>query len=119
MNMNINRRFLKASPYVALCLGWNYIDNFDTDAYKKKAFNKGLELSQKFKKYPSWDKYAEPLIVRQFGFIFSIGNSFIKGLISDNKEGSEAIEETIKDIKDELDVDLQINNKDCIVKKHD
>ena len=110
----MSRYLLKASPYIGLCLGWNYIDNFDTDYYKKKAFNKGLQLSEKFKKYPSWDKYAEPLIVRQFGFIFSIGNSFIKGLISDNKDqDNDSIQETIKDMKNELDSDINS------VKKHD
>lgn len=111
--MIINRYLLKASPYIALGIAWRQIDNFDTDIYKKKAFNKGLQLSQKFKKYPSWDKYAEPLIVRQFGFIFSIGNSFIKGLISDNKGDNESILETIKGMKEQLDSDLNA------AKKHD
>jgi hypothetical protein len=102
----MNRRLLKAAPYVALLLGWSYIDNFDTDKTKKIAFNKGLALSQKFKKYSAWDKYAEPLIVRQFGFLFGVGNSFIKGLISDNNKPSEYIDETLNEMKKEIDEDL-------------
>ena len=102
----MNRRLLKAAPYVALALGWNYLDNFDTDKTKKIAFNKGLELSQKFKKYDAWDKYAEPLIVRQFAFLFGVGNSFIKGLISDNVKSNENIDETLIEMKKEIDDDL-------------
>lgn len=102
----MQRRLLKAAPYVALCVGWSYLDNFDTDKYKTKAFNKGLELSQKFKKYSAWDNYAEPLIVRQFGFLFGVGNSFIKGLLSDNKDHNPVIDETLNEMKNEIDQDL-------------
>ncbi len=108
----MKRRLFKAAPYVGLCLAWSYIDNFDTDKYKKKAFDKGLALSQKFKKYDAWDKYMEPLIVRQFAFLFGVSNSFIKGLLSDNKQDNPIIDETLEEMKNEIDEDLDS------IKKH-
>ena len=51
---------------------------------RQEAFNKGLGLSQKYKKYKSWDKFVEPFIIKQFGFFFGLGHSFVKGMISDN-----------------------------------
>jgi hypothetical protein len=102
----MNRKLLKAFPYLAFCVGWSYIDNFDTEKTKAKAFNKGLSLSQKFKSYSAWDNYVEPLIVRQFSFIFGVSNSFIKGLISDNVGDNEVIDETLEEMKKEIEDDL-------------
>jgi len=58
---------------------------YDHNYVKHTMFNHGLALSQKFKQYPAWDNYVEPLIVRQSAILFTAGNSFIKGMISDNK----------------------------------
>lgn len=47
-------------------------------------FDRGYNLSQKYKKYRVWDKMVEPFVITQFGLFFGAGHSFIKGMISDN-----------------------------------
>lgn len=75
------RRFI----YVIFGIAWSLLNIFDKDKVKKKAYNKGYEISQRFKKYKGWDEIIEPMIITQFSFLFGISNSFIKGMISDNK----------------------------------
>lgn len=94
-------RFLKYTPYVGIGTGWYLISNLDKTNTKKIAYDKGYNLSQKFKKYPSWDKYMEPFIINQFSFIFGVTNSFIKGLISDN-EKNPLLDESLKEMSNEM-----------------
>lgn len=68
-----------------LSVGWGCLNMLNKDKVKLIAYNKGRNLSQRFKNYKSWDTIMEPLIIRQFSFLFGVSNSFIKGLISDNK----------------------------------
>ena len=71
--------------FVIFGTSWGMLNLFDKDVVKKKAFEKGQNLSFRFKKYKTWDEVAEPIIIRQFAFLFGVSNSFIKGLISDNE----------------------------------
>lgn len=87
--------------YIGLGIGWYYMSNIDRAHAKKISFEKGHKLSQRFKKYPSWDKYMEPFMVNQFAFLFGVGNSFIKGLISDN-EPNQYIKESLDDLRKEI-----------------
>ena len=75
-------------------------------------YNKGLTLSQKFKKYYYWDAYVEPFAIRQFAILFTAGNAFIKGMIADNEDKTKValdMEQFKKDIEEELKFN---NNKE-------
>ncbi len=108
--------FVKLTPYIAFSIFWGLIDSKDANKIKQKAFDKGLNLSQKFKKYKAWDKYAEPLIVRQFAFLFGVGNSFIKGLISDNGD-NKIINESLNEMKKEIEIPV-LNLEGASVRDH-
>lgn len=75
---------LRLGRYSIAGLIWYNLSGLDKDKVRANSFNCGFNLSQRFKKYSSWDEYIEPLIIRQFGIIFISGHSFINGLISDN-----------------------------------
>jgi len=64
------------------------MNQMDREKWKEKAFSKGYNLSQNFKNYQSWDDIVEPFLIRQFAFFFGVCNSFIKGLVSDNKNNN-------------------------------
>lgn len=98
--MNKAPKASRASKVLIFGLLCNFIDIFDKDKIKERAFVKGYNLSQTFKPYRSWDEAIEPLIVRQFGFVVSVSNEFIKGLISDNDDKIEYIEPKDFQIKD-------------------
>lgn len=110
----MSKRVLKYSPYLGIGLGWIYISSFDKIDAKKSAYNKGYMLSQKFKKYPSWDRYMEPFIINQFAFLFGVSNAFIKGLISDN-EPNPFIKESLEEMNNEITEDI---SKESVVNKH-
>jgi len=99
--MNVVKRAILGSAVV----GWIMIGRVDnSSSVKKYAFIKGYNLSQKFKKYGLWDSCLEPLIVKQSCIIFMFGNSFIKGMISDNDENQRNLimEKYKKIIEEEL-----------------
>lgn len=106
MNFFIKKRLVKFVPYAGLFLGWNYINYLDKDQTKKTAFNKGHDLSQKFKKYKAWDIYVEPFIINQFSFLFGVSNSFIEGLISDNGP-DKYLETALENMKEEVEKDVE------------
>ena len=84
---------------------WYYLGTHDRKHLKKIWYVKGLNVSQKFKPYPAWDLYAEPFIINQFSILFAIGNSFIKGMTSDNSTGvSSNIDTYVKNIEEELEI---------------
>lgn len=94
--MNILTRFNNNKAKI-LSLGTLVcINNLDKEEWKEKSFYSGYNLSQKFKNYKSWDSFVEPFLIRQFAFFFGVTNSFIKGLISDNKD-QKALDEEIKE----------------------
>lgn len=91
--------------WLVLSAGWGCLNLFNKDRVKIAAYTKGRNLSQRFKKYKSWDTFMEPLIIRQFSFLFGVSNSFIKGLVSDNKPD--------KNIEKSLE---QLNKETCDIK---
>ena len=103
------RNFAKYGSYIAGPTLWYYVGTYDKEIVKRNMFNRGFNLSQKFKQYPIWDNFIEPAVVRRSSIVFAAGNSFIKGMISDNQNTEEInksiavykaeIEEELKDIK--------------------
>lgn len=77
---------LRRSMFVfsALTYGYASLYSHDSSDMRKIMHEKGRSISQKYKKYVVWDNLVEPFIIRQFGVVFGIGHSFIKGMISDN-----------------------------------
>jgi len=99
--MVVSKRFLFATTFV----GWMVMGRVENNkSMKRYAFNKGYNFSQKFKKYWVWDACVEPVIVRQSYIVFTFGNAFIKGMISDNEEGQkkEIMERYKEKIEEEL-----------------
>ena len=89
---------MNKSKLILLLISWGYInntDNMDKEIVKQIVFTKGYEISQRFKNYPAWDNIIEPFIIKQCSFIFSVGNSFIDGMISDNDNETENLREKI------------------------
>jgi hypothetical protein len=80
--------FKKALIYSSFTFGvpflWYKIGLYDINNVRNKCFNAGINTSQKFKKYPFWDKYVEPFIIKQSAILFTAGYSFIEGMASDN-----------------------------------
>ncbi len=102
------RKLFKYSSFVATPFIWYYIGTRDRDTIRRNMYNHGLNVSQKFKKYPVWDNCVEPFIIRQCLILFTAGNSFIKGMISDNKnkfivdrEFDNLKKEIVKELNDE------------------
>lgn len=81
---------------------WYQLGLYNVDKVKDKSFAKGLRLSERFKKYPAWDKIVEPFIIRQSTVIFIAGHSFIEGLTSDNPP-SQHIEKELQKMDTEID----------------
>ena len=95
--------------YISIPFLWFYIGTYDRNVLRNDMYDKGRNLSQKLKPIPYWDKYAEPIIIRQFSNIFTAGNSFIKGLISDNDD-QDSLNTTIEQYKHEIDDELDTLN---------
>lgn len=89
-----------AFKWFLLSVGWGCLNLLNKDKVKASAYLKGRNLSQRFNRYKSWDTVVEPIIIRQFAFLFGVSNSFIKGLVSDNKHDKN-IEESLKKLNDE------------------
>ncbi len=90
-------------PFGLLTYGWYRINSFDQEKWRQLSFSKGQEISVKYNHYRAWNEFAEPFIVRQFAFLFSVGNEFVRGLVSDNREQMDgSIKELTKTVDDEL-----------------
>lgn len=88
------------NPYLYLSLiSYCYLSyKIDNKSARATSYANGKALSQKFKSYTIWDKCAEPLIIKQFGLVFGIGHSFVKGMISDNDiKIDDQLDKVIKD----------------------
>ena len=96
---------MKYPMYVSLPFLWFYIGSYDRQTLKSNMYIKGRNLSQTFKPIPYWDRYAEPIIINQFSNIFAAGNSFIKGLVSDN-EDRESVNNSINRYRQDIDEEL-------------
>jgi len=109
------RKYARWALLITFPYGWYKLNYYDKNEVKRKSFMRGLELSQKFKKYPVWDKYVEMLMVRQFSILFIAGNSFIKGLVSDN-ENQKGVDKELDQMKKSIIDDLKDDRKDLIKK---
>ena len=88
---------------------WYKLGFSDVKKIQDKSFGAGLNLSQRFKKYPMWDKIAEPFIIRQPTIIFTMGHSFLEGMASDN-ENKQKIQKELD--KMDMEIDKVIHDKD-------
>ena len=71
---------------------------------RNRAYQYGQIVSLKHKNNSYWDNFIEPFIIKQFGFFFGIGHSFIKGMISDNDINIDhKLDEEIKNIIENID----------------
>lgn len=112
MNNFLKGRLLYNPWLYAKVLGfssfWYYVGRHDKKDVHILFHNKGYQLSQSFKNYPVWDKYAEPILISQFTTIFTAGYSFLEGLVSDNENQAE-VQEDMNELKQ--DIINQLDNK--------
>ena len=106
------KNYLKYATYFMTPITWYYIGTFDRENIRSSMYNSGYNLSQRFKQYPTWDKYAEPIMVKQFSILFTGGNAFIKGMLSDN-ENKKSVNKTLNEFKNEIEKELndELHNK--------
>lgn len=95
------KKCIRYSPYIITPMLWYKVGTYDRTYIRNKMYNKGYNLSQNFKDYPCWDNYMEPLLIKQFSILFTGGNSFIKGMLSDNEDKSK-----VSKILKELETDV-------------
>lgn len=89
---------------------WHKLGLYDLRTVRKKSYSAGLKTSQMFKKYPMWDKYGEPFLIKQFSIIFASSNSFIQGMISDN-ENYDVVIKKVEEMRDDIKEELEIYKK--------
>lgn len=94
---------MRVLRWIIFGISWGVLNIFDKERVKKIAYSKGYNLSQRFKRYKGWDEIMEPIIIRQFAFLFGVSNSFIKGLVSDNKPDKN-IENSLEQLSNSLDI---------------
>ena len=105
--MSYRKYILYGFGAIGLPLIWRSIGLYDINNVRKRSYALGLRTSQRFKKYPQWDKYVEPFIIKQSHVAFTSANSFIEGMVSDNEnidEIQQELDELRKKINEELDV---------------
>ncbi|QKF94669.1 hypothetical protein QKU48_gp1211 [Fadolivirus algeromassiliense] len=100
------KKYFKYASYFAFPLIWYQVGTFERDYVRKSMYDRGLSLSQRMKKYPVWDRYAEPIMVHQFSILFTGGNAFIKGMLSDN-ENKKIVNKTLDEFKKEVEKELE------------
>ena len=108
-------KYSRYAKWVIIPIVWIKLSYSKRENVKKYMYHKGWVISQKFKGYKVWDSCVEPLVIKQCGLLFTAGNSFLKGLVSDNinqeeieeemEDLYEYIQEEIEDDMDELDTD--------------
>ncbi len=92
---------------VTLPLSWYSLGILKKDQVRTYMFYVGKYFSSRCSKIPYWEKYAEPIFIRQFAIIFTATNSFIEGMVSDNKN-KEEIEEEMEEFKDCIEDDINV-----------
>lgn len=112
MNFKKMAKYGLLTTYVGMPLLWYNLSLCDKNYVKKRFYDNGNNFAQKFKNYPMWNKYIEPLILRQCGILFIAGHSFLEGMISNNdnmeiiNKDMEILDEEIKyEIKEDIDED--------------
>ena len=100
------KKYGKYTTYVATPLLWYYVGTYDRNYIRGKMYDKGYNLSQSFKQYPIWDNYAEPIILKQFSILFTGGNAFIKGMLSDNDDKAN-VDKILKEFESSVSKELE------------
>lgn len=93
------------SVYAGTAYVWYKLYQCDRKYVRTYMFNQGQNVSQKMKVIPYWDRYAEPFIIKEFGILFTAGNSFIKGLVSDN-EDTESIKNSLEKYNSDVEQEI-------------
>ena len=93
--------YKKYIPYLMTPIIWWWVGTRDKNNIRKEMFNRGLKTSQYFKPCTGWDNYVEPLIIKQFSILFTAGNSFIKGMLSDN-DNKNTVKKVLQDFKNDI-----------------
>lgn len=82
--------FIKKMLYFGGIIGvpfaWYNLSLCKRKDIRKLFYNKGANVSTKFKHYPMWDQYVEPFFIQQFSIIFTATHAFIEGMVSDNED---------------------------------
>jgi len=102
-------KYSRFAKWVIIPIVWIKLCYSKKDNIKKYMHDKGLYVSHKFKGYKVWDSCIEPLFIKQCALLFTAGNSFLKGMISDNinqEEVQEEMEELYEYIQEEVEEDI-------------
>lgn len=84
---------------------WYGIGRLNKEDIRMNCYRRGYQLSQRFKNYPYWDKYAEPFCVSQFTNVFTAGHAFIEGMVSDNEDQT-SIQKDLDKMKQDITNEL-------------
>ena len=98
----LKRGLIYGGISIGLPMVWYKLGFYDVNTVKDSSFEAGLRMSQRFKKYPAWDRVVEPFVIKQGSIIFAAGHSFIKGMASDNPP-SQHINKDIEQMNKEID----------------
>lgn len=91
---------------IGLPLVWYSLGLISIVVVRKYMFNTGYYISQSCKKVPYWDRYVEPIFIRQFTIFFTASHSLIEGMVSDNEDSEEIVEE-MKKMKESILEDFE------------
>lgn len=105
--MKFRFKHIKYFLYSVMPFIWYNIGTHDKKYTRIVMYNKGLALSQKFKRYPVWDAYVEIFAIRQFTILFTAGNAFIKGMVADNDD---KINVELDKFNNDIEEELKFNN---------
>lgn len=106
-------KIIKYSSFIYVPFSFYKLKNMEKNYVETKMFQKGFNVSQKFKNYQVWDNFFEPIIIRQASILFVGIHSFLEGLTSDNNN-KDAINNSFKEfnkiVTDEIEKNKS-NNK--------
>lgn len=88
-------------------LSWYALGLINKNKLRKIMFKIGKFISGRLKSFPNWDKYMEPILIRQITLLFIASYSLLQGMISDNSEDDKNIAMTeLVSLKNEIMPDL-------------
>lgn len=86
---------------------WYALGLINKNKLRKIMFNIGEFISGRLKTFPNWDKYMEPILIRQITLLFIASYSLLQGMISDNSADDKNIAMTeLISLKNEIMPDL-------------
>jgi|AntRauTorckE6833_2_1112554.scaffolds.fasta_scaffold45472_2 hypothetical protein len=95
--------------FIGLPVIWYSLGLVSAISIRKYMYNAGYYISHTCKKVPYWDKYVEPIFIRQFVIVFTASHSLIEGMVSDN-ENSEEVKQELEEMKDGIFEELEAFN---------